>query len=211
MTNQWQGILDVLGHAGDLKQISRQGWTYIGVPKPESVADHSFRVAILVLLLAHRNPDIDPARALTIALLHDLPEAITGDITPFDQHLNDGEIDSDRLFRSQPRYSDEVDQRKYQAEHDAIQTIARRLDEAGRALVTGAWIEYERQETNEARLVRQADKLEAWLQALEYREEQPGLQIESFDLGTQAALHDPDLLGLFAAITGYFDWRADDQ
>jgi putative hydrolases of HD superfamily len=72
-------------------------------------------------------------------------------------------------------------------------------------LVTDAWLEYEHGSTPEARLVRQADKLETWLQALEYAAEQPELVIESFRIGTREAVDDPALAGLLDAIDGLFD------
>ncbi len=62
-----------------LKEIERSGWVVSGVKKPESVADHSFGVALLVMLLG-KNKNIDLEKALKMALIHDLGEAITGDI-----------------------------------------------------------------------------------------------------------------------------------
>ncbi|HUY99774.1 MAG TPA: hypothetical protein VMU89_05450, partial [Thermomicrobiaceae bacterium] len=54
--------------------------------------------------------------------------------------------------------------------------------------------------TPAARLVHQADKLETWLQALEYRARQPELVIDSFALGTAEAVTDPILRDLLVAI-----------
>ena len=70
--------------------------------------------------------------------------------------------------------------------------------------MVGAWEEYEEGATPEARLVRQADKLETWLQALEYRAAQPDLIIDSFRIGTQEAVTDPRLRDLLAAIESRF-------
>ena len=199
MDERWQGILDALGYAGDLKRLRRQGWLDRGVAAPESVADHSYRLALLVLLLA-ADAGVDPARAVTLALVHDLPEAIAGDTTPFDAHLAAPDADRAALFRSRPAYSAAADRAKHDAEAAAVRRIAARLAEPLRTLVVGAWEEYEADETPEARLVHQADKLETWLQALEYREEQPDLVIDSFALGTDEAVTDPALRDLLAAI-----------
>src|SRR5690242_15589080 len=105
-------ILDLLGHAEALKRLPRTGWLHIGVQAPESVADHSYRIALLTLLVAAGEPALDLARALTIALVHDLPEAIAGDITPFDEALAEGSVDRDALFRQRPVYSAEADDAK---------------------------------------------------------------------------------------------------
>lgn len=200
----WDGILDVLEHAGTLKRLLRQGWVDRGVADPESVADHSYRMALMVLLLAGRDRTVDLARALTLALVHDLPEAIAGDATPFDQQLSTEE-DRDALFRARPVYSVEAERAKRIAEEAAIAEITARLPGDLRRLILGAWEEYEAGETAEARLVRQVDKLETWLQALEYRAAQPELIIESFRIGTVEVVTDPALRELLAAIEQRFD------
>ena len=71
-------ILEVLG----LKALPRTGWERKGVPAPESVAAHSWGVSWLVLVLLP--PSLDLRRALTYAVLHDLPEVRAGDWTPHD-------------------------------------------------------------------------------------------------------------------------------
>jgi putative hydrolase of HD superfamily len=208
MSNEWDGVIDVLQHAGRLKQLFRQGWVDRGVLDPESVADHSFRVAVLVLLLAGRDRPVNLGRALTLALVHDLPEAVAGDATPFDQALKEEEAEREAIFRQPPVYSAEADRAKYAAEADAIAEITAGLSPELKTLFIGAWNEYEEGNTPEARLVRQADKLESWLQALEYREQQPGLVIESFSIGTNQAVTDPDLRSLLNAIRERFEGKA---
>ena len=65
-----------------LKGVQRKGWTRFPIPDAavESVADHSYGVALLVLLLCPSK--LDRAKAVEIALLHDLAEVATGDIIP---------------------------------------------------------------------------------------------------------------------------------
>lgn len=204
MTDRWDGVLDVLAQAGALKRLVRQGWVDRGVGEPESVADHSYRVALLVLLLAADDPAIDLTRALTLALVHDLPEAIAGDATPFDHALASPDAAPEEIFRQPPVYSEEADRAKRAAEEAAIRQMTERLPPRLADLIVGAWEEYEAGATPEARLVRQADKLETWLQALEYRAVQPDLIIESFRIGTQEAVTDPRLRDLLAAIQARF-------
>ncbi len=70
----------------NLKALARTGWMLRGVPHEvaESVAEHTFEVAFLTLLiteaLAKHGIDIDQGKALKIAIIHDLPESISGDI-----------------------------------------------------------------------------------------------------------------------------------
>src|SRR5260221_8313896 len=69
--------------AARLKDVRRQGWVDRGVPDAESVADHSYGVALLAWAVA-RARGLDGERALLIAIVHDLAEAEVGDETPFD-------------------------------------------------------------------------------------------------------------------------------
>src|SRR5262245_57028480 len=84
------GLARFLHRAGRLKATPRTGWIDRGVPvgEAESVADHSFRVALLAWLAAHLaaadDPALDVDRVLALALIHDLAEALTGDLTPYD-------------------------------------------------------------------------------------------------------------------------------
>lgn len=183
-------IVQLLQYAGNLKRLPRQGWLHLEVPEPESVADHSFRVALMTLLLAHENPEIDVGRALTLALCHDLPEALAGDITPFDEALADEATDREQLFHSAPRYSPEADRAKREAEEKALYQMIRELPDSLSSLVADAWQEYEDGHSAEARLVRQVDKLEALLQAYEYRAAIPDLPTESFRLGAEERVRD---------------------
>ncbi|MDI3340643.1 MAG: HD domain-containing protein [Sphaerobacter sp.] len=204
MTGGWEGILHALAHAGALKRLPRQGWVDRGVPAPESVADHSYRLALLVLLLAAEDPAIDLAHALTLALVHDLPEAIAGDATPFDDALAAPDADREAIFRQRPAYSAAAEQAKRAAEAAAMRQITAALPASLARRLMAAWEEYAAGETATARLVRQADKLETWLQALEYRAAQPDLIIESFRIGTEEAVTEPRLRDLLAAIQARF-------
>jgi putative hydrolases of HD superfamily len=169
--------------AGRLKRIRRQGWVDRGVEAPESVSEHSWRLALMALVVGQRTAGVDASKAAILALVHDLPETLTGDVTPFDDRLEDDEVDRDMLFRQEPTFTQEADEAKTAAEREAMHTITEGLPADLRSLLVEAWEEYEAGESSEARLVRQLDKLETWLQALEYRHVQPELIIDSFRLG----------------------------
>src|SRR4030042_1903458 len=64
--------------AGKLKSLERSGWVREGMPNPETVAEHSWRVAILSLVLA-KHLGIDRHRLLEMALIHDFEEIETQD------------------------------------------------------------------------------------------------------------------------------------
>jgi putative hydrolases of HD superfamily len=202
--NDLNALAELFTLAGNLKRLKRQGWIDRGVDQPESVSDHSWRLALMSLLLASRDTELDAERAARLALVHDLPEVITGDITPFDDRLETDEADRSALFHSLPEYSEAADRSKTDAERAAIHRLTSGLSPELSALLIDAWEEYEAGQTREARLVRQLDKLETWLQALEYQQLQPGLIIESFRKGTDRDVADPDLLVLRKAIDRLF-------
>ena len=72
-------IADFLFEVGMLKRTPRSGWQFLGSGS-ESVADHVFRTAMISFALARLDGSVDTDRALRLALVHDLPEARTGDL-----------------------------------------------------------------------------------------------------------------------------------
>lgn len=64
-----------------LKRLPRTGWVESGVKNPESVADHSYGLAVMAFIAAD-NMGLDAEKAVKMALLHDIPESFLGDLTP---------------------------------------------------------------------------------------------------------------------------------
>ena len=87
-----QARLEALLQLTALERLPRTGWILRGVPAPQTVAGHSLGVAQLVLALAPElEPGVDLGRALAMAVLHDAPEAWTGDLpSPAGRHLPAG-------------------------------------------------------------------------------------------------------------------------
>ena len=132
-----------------LKHLFRQGWLQRGVPEArcETVAEHVFSVALLAMFLAdHVRLDLDVARVMRIALIHDLGEIGAGDITP-----------ADGVSLEEKR----------RRERTSLANLLSRLPEGGRYLEL--WEEFEARSTPEARFVREVDRLEMAVQAAVYR------------------------------------------
>lgn len=165
-----EALLDALA----LKQVDRAGWVREGLPHPESVAAHSWGVSWLVLALAP--PALDRGRMLTYAVLHDLAEAWTGDVTPHD---------------GMPTAQ------KHARERSAMQALTERL---GRPDLLATWEAYERQDDEEARFVRQLDRIDMALQARRYARDH-GLNAAPFLESARGVLSDPDLLAVLQALT----------
>ncbi|KAG0531994.1 hypothetical protein BDA96_04G069500 [Sorghum bicolor] len=75
--------IDFLTLCYRLKTTKRAGWVKRGVQGPESVADHMYRMGVMALVAADL-PGVDRDRCVKMAIVHDIAEAIVGDITPSD-------------------------------------------------------------------------------------------------------------------------------
>ncbi|WP_394622320.1 HD family hydrolase (plasmid) [Lentzea sp. JNUCC 0626] len=133
---------------GHLTRTPRSGWQLAGLERPQSVAEHSFRVGILAYIIAVQE-GCNPDRAATLGLFHDVPEVRTGDLNSVAK-----------------RYVTAVDPRQVVADQVAG------LPSALAAHITNVIDEFESAKnpdgTAEARCARDADKLECLLTAREY-------------------------------------------
>jgi 5'-deoxynucleotidase YfbR-like HD superfamily hydrolase len=74
-----KNIVNLLFKANILKKIPRSGYHFLGAGK-ESVAEHSFGAAFIAFVMAQMEPEVDAYRLVAMCLVHDLPEAKTGDL-----------------------------------------------------------------------------------------------------------------------------------
>ncbi len=137
------GILVFLRSAERLKTVTRSGWTSAG--QRESVAEHTWRLCLMAMILYGRADGIDLAKLLRMCLIHDLGEAIGGDIPAPEQARSGAEGKAAR-------------------ERDDLLELIRPLPDEARAEITGLWDEYEAAESAEARIAKGLDKLETILQ-----------------------------------------------
>ena len=73
---------EALKEALGLKDVIRAGWIRAGVENPESVAAHSWGMALLATQLCPE--ELNLQRVLELCILHDIAEVHVGDITPHD-------------------------------------------------------------------------------------------------------------------------------
>lgn len=76
-------LIEILAVAEKLKCATRHCYTSTG--RHESVAEHSWRTALMALLLIPEFPEADMDKVIKMCLIHDLGEAFTGDIPTFDK------------------------------------------------------------------------------------------------------------------------------
>jgi putative hydrolases of HD superfamily len=152
------GTLDFLRAAERLKSTTRTGFTSTG--QQESVAEHTWRLCLMALVLGPSFPDVDFAKLVKICIIHDLGEAIHGDVSAPEQArrialgIAGGKADQER--------------------RDLLELLAP-LPPARRDEIASLWDEYEAAQSPEAKLAKALDKLETIMQHTQ------GKNPESFD------------------------------
>jgi putative hydrolases of HD superfamily len=129
-----------------LKSIKRAGWvSKVGIENGESVADHTFSMCALAMLLSDML-GLNTQKAMKMTILHDLAESLVGDYMP-------GDI---------------AERQKIAKEKKAMRSILASLPKTARADYEKIWLEYLQDKTDVARFVHRVDKLEMALQAFQY-------------------------------------------
>lgn len=140
------GIAAFVYELGILKRIRRSGWWHAGVRDPESVAEHSLRVAQIAAIIAAEE-GANAERASLLAIFHDSQETRTGDLPPTVKSY---------IAKPDP--------------HEITVDQTARLSERAQAMVRDVVDEYELAQSPESKCARDADKLEMLFQAIEYRD-----------------------------------------
>jgi len=147
--NNLEKIFDFLKIIENLKSTLRYNKTTSG--RQESSAEHTWRLALMVFLMAEElKLDVDAARSVKIALVHDIAEAITGDI--------------DAVLIAEGKFSKEE---KDKNEIEAIARMQALLPENPGNEIAGLWNEYNDGKTKEAKFVKAMDKIETHTQLVE--------------------------------------------
>lgn len=179
------GILTFLRTAERLKTVTRSGWTTAG--DRETVAAHTWRLCLVVITLADRFPGVDLARLLKICLIHDLGEALHGDI-PAPEQAAGGKAADERT--------------------DLLDVLAP-LPERLRREFTALWDEYEAARSPEARLAKGLDKLETILQHTQGKNPADFDYRFNLTYGRQYTGGDPVLVALRARLDRATEERAE--
>ena len=139
-------IINVLTLAERLKFELRHSYTSSG--RQESVAEHSWRMALMAVLIRPLlKKEVDMERLLKMVIIHDLVEAEAKDVSALDVLRNPG-IKTDKVER----------------EKKAIENIREMLRETNGPEIYELFYEFENKETYEAKVANALDKLEVQLQ-----------------------------------------------
>jgi len=172
-------IIDFFNISAKLKKIPRQGWIdKLSINTPESVADHTFSMAIIGMIFSDLE-NYDTEKILKIILLHDLAESVIGDITP------------EQISK----------ERKLRLENIAMEKILSNLPDNLQKQYNEIWMEYQSNHSKESQLVHQIDKLEMALQAKIYSDEGYSKEmLNSFFNTAKKEITDPKLIEMFKKI-----------
>lgn len=132
-------LIRFIGLIEKLKCNTRHSWTSSG--RKESVAEHSFMLAVMAYLVKDAFPDVDINKVIVMCLLHDFGEAVTGDIPSFEKTQSDEST-----------------------EEEAIANLLKELPEKQRKEMTLLFQEMKEMKTPEAKLCKSLDRMEAVLQ-----------------------------------------------
>ena len=172
-------ILDFFKTVINLKKIQRQGWIdKLSMNSPESVADHSYSMAMMGMIISDLE-NYNSEKIIKMILLHDLAESKIGDYTP-------GQIDFDK---------------KNEIENTAFLKILEDLPMPIKSQYQNIWKEYQENISPESQLVHQIDRLEMALQAKTYQDEgHPPEKLELFFESAKKDISHPKLKEIFRNI-----------
>ena len=139
------GVATYLFEMGHLKRLTRAGWALLGIPQPETVAEHSFRAGAVGIALAALE-GADAGRTAALCILHDAHQTRNGDVLPVARAY---------VTTAMPTAV------------TAHQTSA--MPSAVAKIFQDLVAEYEAGQTLESQLARDAHEIETLLQAAEYR------------------------------------------
>jgi 5'-deoxynucleotidase YfbR-like HD superfamily hydrolase len=185
--DELDGVLAFLRAAERLKTVTRSGWTSTG--KAESVAEHTWRLCLMAMVLYGRAEDIDLARLLKMCLIHDLGEAIGGDV---------------------PAPAQVAGSPKASQERTDLLSLIEPLPAAGQREILELWDEYEAASSPEAKLAKGLDKLETILQHTQGRNPDDFDYAFNLDYGQRYTAADPVLAALRSRLDEMTTQRARD-
>ncbi|MDB5150310.1 MAG: family hydrolase [Mucilaginibacter sp.] len=138
-------ILEFLHVTENLKKLIRHSWLSDG--RQESVAEHTWRMSMMFLLVEpHLGVKVDSLKTLEMIIIHDIIEALVGDVPAFEQ------------------FNAETKLQKIKMETEAIDQIRLTLNNETGEKFHSLWHEFENKQTNEAKVANALDKLEAQIQ-----------------------------------------------
>lgn len=168
-----KGIINFLIEANKLKETTRTGWIIWRVKNPETIAEHIFRLCLLAWVFSEKK-GLNAKVSIQEALAHDLCEVYAGDITPAFYYQNlDVRRKRDREILMKGIRLRTKDRRrrmkiKFEKEKKSLLKLVAPLDKNTRSEIFLRWLDYEKNQHAEGKLVKQLDWFDTLIQSLEY-------------------------------------------
>lgn len=166
-------IIDFVQKVGKSKKILRSGWIREKIKDPESIAEHSFRLSVLAIVLADQL-EVDKEKLIKMAILHDLGEVVTGDVVWARGKI----IDTKKLAE------------KEEWEKKGITEVFKIIGKPNEYMKI--FEEMTERASIESTIFWQLDKLEMAMQALEYEKDQD-VRLDEFFLNADLEIHSSSL------------------
>lgn len=200
-------ILSFIIEVGKLKGKKRRGWIFHDIKNSESTAEHIFRTALLAWILGKKKRMFNFERAIKMALIHDICEVYSFDATPYDPLLPKSPKNKKKIkaiLKQWPKFSLAQKKRKesikYKDELKGLERIIYKLPPSLKAEIKNLWLDFSHGLTPEGRFVKQVDKVENFLQGIEYWKKQGKIQYKLWKRWSKEILDDPILLEFLKAI-----------
>jgi len=190
--------------AGKLKRIKRAGWVLRNVDNPESISDHTYRLALMTWILSPKNLNLK--KMLIMSLIHDLCEVYSGDTTPYDDLVEKG---GKKVTEKWPRRTSkerlDFSARKFKKEYEGWQKIIKYLPADLKSKLELLWLDYTQSKSNEAKFIRQIEKIENLLQAISYSKRHKNIALRPFWVEISESVYDHKIIKLVNAIKNFND------
>ena len=177
------------------------------IKNPETTAEHIFRTAIIAWVLGKKKR-LNLERVIKIALVHDLCEVYSPDVTPYDPLLPKDKKKIREILKKWPKFTTNLKikkyNNKYKSECRALEKLTSKLPLGLKAEMKNLWLDFEKGITKEGRFVKQADKVENFLQGMEYWKKHGRIQYRLWIRWIKEILDDPVLLELARTIENKF-------
>ena len=190
--------------------MPRRGWALRGIKNPECIASHTFRMVAMAWILG-KQKKLNTNKVIKMSLIHDICEVYAGDTTPYASLLPKNKKWWKKLTEKWPRFSKKEKERifyeKHKKEDKALKKIIAKLQSLLKKEIINLWNDYEKGLTREGKFVRQVDRVENLLQALEYHQEGKSFAIKPWWIQIEELVDDPVLLEFMAVLEKKFHPR----
>jgi len=205
MKNKLKFFLEV----NKLKEMPRTGWVLREVKNPETIAEHTFRVALAAWVLGQKK-NLNTEQLIKTALFHDLCEVYAGDLTPFFYYLDlpKDEIKRKEMLKKWVRLSKKEKKKrgkkKNEIEKKSLLKLIKSLKPEIQKEIFAYWHDFEKRISPEGKFLRPVDKIETLLQAIEYFGAKEDTPVTGWWEEVEEMAEDPLLLDFLAVIQNSF-------